>query len=122
MFTGNMIYVTAIILVVSFEPVYSSTCTPFEISKDNLNVALIGHSVLDMAGVNHHECARTCMSVTVCKSIDYNTWQKTCKLNDIDRSSVDSLEFETKEGSIFSDINEWPIVSTKKILHIIVFI
>jgi hypothetical protein len=112
MFTGNMIYGTAIIFVVCFASVFSSTCKPYEISKDNLNVALIGHSVLDMAGVSHHECARTCMSVTVCKSIDYNKWQKTCKLNDVDMSSVDPLEFETKEGSIFSDINEWPVVST----------
>ncbi|XP_060553736.1 fibrinogen-like protein A [Ruditapes philippinarum] len=80
----------------------------FELNKEHLNKALIGHSVLKINGSSHHECARNCMSVTICKSIDYDRKERTCKLNDVESSSVDLLEFETKIGSIFSDISEWP--------------
>ncbi|XP_060583652.1 uncharacterized protein LOC132739859 [Ruditapes philippinarum] len=76
--------------------VYSSTCKPFQINKDNLNKALIGHSVREINDTNHQECARTCMSMSVCKSIDYDRPENICKLNGANRSSVDPLEFETK--------------------------
>lgn len=100
-----------VVLVVLFQSVYSSTCKQFQPRKDNLNIALIGHSVMDINETNHHECAKTCMSLKICKSIDYDRTKKACKLNDIDRSSVDQLEFKTKKASIFSDISEWPSVS-----------
>jgi hypothetical protein len=92
-------------------PVDSSTCEQFKPGKDNFNKALIGHSVLTMNNTNHHDCARDCMSMSVCKSIDFDRKENRCKLNDVDRSSVDPAEFETKSGSIFSDIKEWPGVS-----------
>jgi hypothetical protein len=101
-----------IIKFVLLGTVYSSTCKPFQINKDNLNKALIGHSVRGINDINHQECARTCMSMSVCKSIDYDRPENICKLNDADRSSVDQSEFENKVGSIFSDISEWPSVST----------
>ncbi|XP_060582688.1 A disintegrin and metalloproteinase with thrombospondin motifs 20-like isoform X2 [Ruditapes philippinarum] len=88
--------------------VYSSTCKPFQITKNNLNKALIGHSVREIKDINHQDCARTCMSLSVCKSIDFDRQEDICKLNDADRSSVDPSEIETKKGSIFSDISEWP--------------
>jgi hypothetical protein len=100
-----------IIYAVFLQTVFSSTCKTFQITKDNLNIALVGHSVLEINDTDHQECARTCMSLKICKSIDYDRTKKACKLNDADRESVDTSEFETKKGSIFSDISEWPSVS-----------
>ncbi|XP_060586278.1 fibrinogen alpha chain-like [Ruditapes philippinarum] len=80
----------------------------FKLNKEHLNKALIGHSVLKINGSSHHECARNCMFLAICKSIDYDRKESTCKLNDVKSSSVDPFEFETKIGSIFSDISEWP--------------
>ncbi|XP_060584162.1 plasminogen-like isoform X2 [Ruditapes philippinarum] len=97
-----------IINTVLFGTVYSNKCSSFEISKDNLNKALIGHSVLEVNDKNHHDCARTCMSMSVCKSFDFDRNEHVCKLNDVDQSSVDPSEFKTKGGAIFSDISEWP--------------
>ncbi|XP_060574329.1 uncharacterized protein LOC132732010 [Ruditapes philippinarum] len=97
-----------IIYAVFLQTVFSSTCKTFQITKDNLNIALVGHSVLEINDTDHQECARTCMSLKICKSIDYDRTKKACKLNDADRESVDTSEFETKKGSIFSDISEWP--------------
>ncbi|XP_060599475.1 uncharacterized protein LOC132753084 [Ruditapes philippinarum] len=48
------------------------------------------------------------MSMSVCKSFDFDRNEHICKLNDVDRSSVNASEFVTKSGSIFSDISEWP--------------
>jgi hypothetical protein len=110
--TMDLIAGFVIINFILLRTVYSSTCEPFQISKDNLNKALIGHSVREINDINHQQCARACMSMSVCKSIDYDRPENTCKLNDADRSSVDPLEFEIKVGSIFSDISEWPSVST----------
>jgi hypothetical protein len=72
---------------------------------------------MDINETNHHECAKTCMSFKICKSIDYDRKEKTCKLNDVHRSAVDPLEFKTKKGSIFSDISEWPSVSISLFLE-----
>ncbi|XP_060568415.1 fibrinogen gamma chain-like [Ruditapes philippinarum] len=102
--TAGIIIINAVL----FGIVYSNKCSSFEISKDNLNKALIGHSVLEVNDKNHHDCARTCMSMSVCKSFDFDRNEHVCKLNDVDQSSVDPSEFETKRGSIFSDISEWP--------------
>ncbi|XP_060557037.1 fibrinogen gamma chain-like [Ruditapes philippinarum] len=102
--TAGIIIINAVL----FGTVYSNKCNSFEISKDNLNKALIGHSVLEVNDKNHHDCARTCMSMSVCKSFDFDRNEHVCKLNDVDQSSVDPSEFETKRGSIFSDISEWP--------------
>jgi hypothetical protein len=105
--TAGIIIINAVL----FGTVYSNKCSSFEASKDNLNKALIGHSVLVVNDKNHHDCARTCMSMSVCKSFDFDRNEHVCKLNDVDKSSVNPSEFETKRGSIFSDISEWPSVS-----------
>ncbi|XP_060601054.1 uncharacterized protein LOC132754443, partial [Ruditapes philippinarum] len=102
-----------IIIAVLFGTVYSSTCKAFQISKNNLNKALIGHSVLVINDTNHQDCARTCMSMSVCKSTDFDRQENRCKLNDADRSSVHPSEFETKGGAVFSDISEWPSTMVK---------
>jgi hypothetical protein len=100
-----------IINAVLFRSINSNKCSSFEISKDNINKALIGHSVLEVNDKNHHDCARTCMALSVCKSLDFDRNEHVCKLNDVDQSSVDQSEFKTKIGSIFSDISEWFSVS-----------
>ena len=104
--------------VLLFGSVYSNTCESFNLNKDNLDQTLTGHSVLEINDMSHHECARTCLSFAICKSIDYNRIDQRCKLNDVDRSSTDPLEFSTKKGSIFSDISEWPSVSKKKYFYV----
>ena len=86
-------------------------CEQFQISKDNLDKTLVGHSVANISDINHHDCVRRCMSLTICKSINYDRIQRLCQLNDVDKSSVDLSEFKNKKGSIFSDISEWPGVS-----------
>ncbi|XP_060582582.1 microfibril-associated glycoprotein 4-like [Ruditapes philippinarum] len=111
LFPVSTMTVTAGIVIINaflFGNVYSSKCNAFEISKNNLNKALVGHSVLEVNDINHNDCARTCMSMSVCKSIDFDRNEHVCKLNDVDQSSVVVSEFETKGGSIFSDISEWP--------------
>jgi dynactin complex subunit len=107
-----MISIFAIIYSVVHGTVFSSTCQTFQLNKDYFDVALIGHSVLEVNATNHHKCVRTCMSVTLCKSIDFNENGKICKLNDIDWSSSSPTEFESRKGSIFSDIYDWSDVST----------
>ncbi|XP_060585523.1 uncharacterized protein LOC132741385 [Ruditapes philippinarum] len=102
--TARIIIINAVL----FGTVYSNTCSSFKISKENINTALIGHSILAVNDTNHYNCAQTCMAMSVCKSIDFDRNEHVCKLNDVDQSSVDQSEFETKQGSIFSDISEWP--------------
>ncbi|XP_060552684.1 ficolin-1-like isoform X2 [Ruditapes philippinarum] len=110
-FTLKTMALTAGIMIINavlFGTVNSNKCSSFEASKDNLNKALIGHSVLEVNDKNHHDCARTCISMSVCKSFDFDRNEHVCKLNDVDKSSVDPSEFKTKRGAIFSDISEWP--------------
>jgi hypothetical protein len=90
--TAEIIIINAVL----FGIVYSNKCDPFNISKENLNKSLIGHSVLEVNDINHHDCARTCMSMSVCKSIDFDRNEHVCKLNDVDKSSLDLSEFEQK--------------------------
>jgi hypothetical protein len=118
-FSFNTMALTARIMIINavlFGTVYSNKCSSFEISKDNINKALNGHSVLEVNDKNHHDCARTCMAWSVCKSIDFDRNEHVCKLNDVDQSSVDPSDFKTKKGSIFSDISEWPSVSKVSLL------
>jgi hypothetical protein len=71
-----MISIFAIFFEVLHGRVFSSTCQTFQLNKDYFDVALIGHSILEVNDTNHHECARTCMSVTLCKSIDFKKMGK----------------------------------------------
>ena len=105
--------VTGIVFVhaVLFGTVYSNTCKTFKISQEN-NKVLVGHSIMEINNTtSNRECAQTCMSFSICKSIDYDRKGKTCTLNDVDKSSADPSEFAVKDGSVFSNINEWPSVS-----------
>ena len=115
--------VTGIVFVhaVLFGIVYSNTCNTFQISQEN-NKVLVGHSMLEInKTTSHRECAQTCMSFSICKSIDYDRKGKKCMLNDVDKSSDDHLEFAVKNGSVFSNINEWPNVSIEPYLLIYLF-
>jgi hypothetical protein len=113
-----MVMAAVIVLINAFlfRTVYSSTCESLKLA--NLDKALVGHSVLDINDTKLIECARTCMSMSVCKSIDFNRKENTCQLNDVDRSSVHPFEFETKRVSTFSDITEWPSVSISFIVTV----
>jgi hypothetical protein len=80
-----------------------------QIKKEHLNKHLTGHTIMEISVNHHHECARECFTLSACKSLDY--YKGACKLNDADSLSVTLNEFEVKNGAIFTDISDWPIVS-----------
>ncbi|XP_060578154.1 CUB and sushi domain-containing protein 1-like [Ruditapes philippinarum] len=86
---------------------YTGTCNPFQSKLEHLNLRLKEHMIHETS-TDLHNCARFCLYLTACKSFDYDRQTNACKLNDADSTDVQTTEFEMKELSIYSDINEWP--------------
>lgn len=90
----------------------------FQIKRENLNRRLVSCTFLEETVLNHHDCARACFRFGgKCKSINYNKKSKKCELNAEVRDSVQESEFEVNEEYIFSDITDWPKVSSILLLH-----
>lgn len=54
-----------------------------------------GHDLQILTDVNnHHDCAFVCENNPDCKSIDYRPNDKECRLNDIEVTNVDDLEYQ----------------------------
>lgn len=77
-----------------------------QIKKEHLNKRIPGNVIYSLTVPGLHDCMRECLAVSLCKSVDY--LEEVCKLHDVDSKDKDLL---TKDGSIFSEINEWPSVS-----------
>ena len=89
----------------------SDTCSNFEVKKENMNKRYTRDGFSEIVGIDHHTCAKECMTFSLCKSIDYTRHEKKCKLNKEESSEIPLSSFETDAGAIFSDITEWPLVS-----------
>ncbi|XP_060559600.1 uncharacterized protein LOC132719766 [Ruditapes philippinarum] len=57
---------------------------------------------------SHHECAKECMLLGACVSINFIPSNKTCEFNSVGSETALSSDFNKTKGIIFSDISEWP--------------
>jgi hypothetical protein len=72
----------------------------------NLNKQLQGYKLFDRIVISHHECAKECMRLGACASINFITSTKSCEFNSAGSEKV----LSNAKGIIFSDISEWPKV------------
>jgi hypothetical protein len=68
------------------------------------------YKLFDMNVMSHHECAKECMLLGACVSINFITSNKTCEFNSAGSETGRSSDFKKTKGIIFSDISEWPKV------------
>jgi hypothetical protein len=59
---------------------------------------------------SHHECAKECMLLGACVSINFITSNKTCEFNSVGSKTALSSDFNKRKGIIFSNMSEWPKV------------
>jgi hypothetical protein len=86
------------------------SCKPYQAKPEHLNKQLVGYKLFDMIVISHHECAKECMLLGACVSINFITSTKTCEFNSAGSETVPSSDFKKTKGIIFSDISEWPKV------------
>ncbi|XP_060568584.1 uncharacterized protein LOC132727173 [Ruditapes philippinarum] len=84
------------------------SCKPFQVKPEHLNKQLLGYKLFDMIVISHRECAKECMLLGACVSINFITSTKTCEFNSAGSETVPSSDFNKTKGIIFSDISEWP--------------